>query len=479
MVQSPCPVRRRQVDFHPVDWTRALRLASLEFSYWVSKHHVLRRLSKLCRDYQAKWRRAGALAILDAPALKQTIDSLVRRHLVLSSEDGSLEVHPAVRDHFKRLATSDSPAAHNAIREQLLSLANRPGMRLPEESAILDLIEEAIYHALEAGRLDAAVALYEQTLGGHAHLAWKLGEIARGLRIVRMFPWRENRWALGWYLRSLGEIEESYRQHNLPYFRADVRLLQGRLPEAMQQGDPHRTAVAALLMGQTQRIPDLELGCVIPRPQLYLCLGRAEQALRATEVADLYAEFGWEGDRARTQLFRADAEARLYRLADAERDFEQAAAWVLHSGSMEHLALMHLVRARHQRISGNSSQCAQAITDGLHVAVQCGFELYRIELLCERAIHLLGESQAEAAAAVAREALARAASEKCNFAWGVLAAKHLLGEAHLRRQQYGEAAAVLEEALDEARRLGHPRADGIRDALERILRYGLRQPRRM
>ncbi|HJT36601.1 MAG TPA: ATP-binding protein [Pirellulales bacterium] len=464
------PVRRRQVDFHPADWAKAIRRASLEFAHWIAKDYVLRRLGELCRRYQTKWSRAGALAPLDTHALNQAIDSLVRRHLALCSEQGALEVHPAVRDHFKRLATSESQAGHNAIREQLLSLAQRPGLRLPEEPATLDLIEEAIYHALEAGRPDEALALYEQVLGGHAHLAWKLGEVARGLRIVRMFPWRENRWALGWYLRSLGEIEEAYRQHNMAYFRSDIRLLQGRLPEVAQEGDPHRTAVAALLMGQTLRIPDLELGCVIPRPQLYLVLGRPEQALLATEVADLYAEFGWEGDRARTQLLRADAEARHYHLADARQDFDQAAAWILHSGSMEHLALMHLVHARHQRICGNSSQCAKGIADGLSVALQCGFDLYRIELLCEQTILLLGEGQAEAAQETAREALALAISERCQFVWGALGAKHLLGEALLRRQRYGEAAAILDEAHDEARRLGHPRAEGIREALERIPR---------
>ena len=38
------------------------------------------------------------------------------------------------------------------IREQLVSLVRRPGMRLPEDTRTLDLVEEAIHHALEAGR---------------------------------------------------------------------------------------------------------------------------------------------------------------------------------------------------------------------------------------------------------------------------------------------------------------------------------------
>ena len=66
----------------------------------------------------------------------------------------------------------------------------------------LDLVEEAISHAVRAGEPAKAHGLYFQVLGGHRHLAWKLGEMARGLRIMRGFNPCPDRWAMGWYLRS-------------------------------------------------------------------------------------------------------------------------------------------------------------------------------------------------------------------------------------------------------------------------------------
>src|SRR5205085_1954042 len=151
-------------------------------------------------------------------------------------------------DHFARLASAvDQGRWHNLIREELISLAQRPGVRHPEDRATLDLVEEAIYHAGQAGQGAEAWALYEKVLGGLRHLGWKLGEPARGLRILRGFEPCPDRWAMGWYLRALGELEEAYRHNDLAYFRADVRLLQGRLPEAAAQGEA-RAAVAAFLM---------------------------------------------------------------------------------------------------------------------------------------------------------------------------------------------------------------------------------------
>ena len=90
--------------------------------------------------------------------------------------------------------------------------------------------------------------LYVNVLGGHRHLAWKLGEMARGLRILQGFDPCPDRWALGWYLRAMGELESAYEQNPLPYFRADIRLLQGRLPEVEAEGDPGRIG--------DRRVPD-------------------------------------------------------------------------------------------------------------------------------------------------------------------------------------------------------------------------------
>src|SRR6202035_4568293 len=120
--------------------------------------------------------------------LRRVLDALVGRHLAVREADGSYSIHPAVRDYFYRVAIADRQVGwHDLLREKMVTLIQQPGQRLPNEAATLDLVEEAIYHALRAGRADEAAWLYRDALGGMRHLAWKLGEMARGLRILRGF----------------------------------------------------------------------------------------------------------------------------------------------------------------------------------------------------------------------------------------------------------------------------------------------------
>jgi hypothetical protein len=274
-------------------------------------------------------------------------------------------------------------------------------------------------------------------------------------------------------LRSVGELDEAYRQHGMAYFKADIRLLQGRLPEAAGEGDPHRKAVAAFLMGETTRVPDLELGCPIPLAQLHLYLGRPDIAARTSQLSDLYGDFGWEGDRARLQLALAEAELQRCqmqmdtRLSESRRLIDDATAWITHSGSMEHLAALHLTRARVARAERDRVGQGRAIDDGLHVAGQCGFELVRIELLCERAMLCLAEGQFEMAEIHAREAFSRTTAGGCRFVWGAIEARYLLAEALAAQQRFAQARTVLAE-LHELRELMHPRAADVQRLLESI-----------
>src|SRR5581483_706050 len=98
----------------------------------------------------------------------------------------------------------------------------------------------------------------------------------RGLRVLRRFRTCPDRWALGWFLRSLGELDEAYEQNNMAYFRADVRLLQGRLADVAAEGDPARADVACALRGEGP-IPAADpLGLVIPKGQLLIYAGRLD-----------------------------------------------------------------------------------------------------------------------------------------------------------------------------------------------------------
>jgi hypothetical protein len=299
--------RRRQEDLRPDDVLFAYKRVLHRLWHLTSLHFVMRRVRELCSFYQRKWTLAGPLAMLDTAGLRQVLGALVGRHLVLREASGAYSIHPAVRDYFYGVAVASQQAGwHDFLREQLVSLIDQPGLRTPQDTATLDLVEEAIYHSLQAGRTDEAQWLYREVLGGMRHLAWKLGETARGLRVLRGFTECPDRDALAWFLRALGEFEEAYGHHSLANFRADIRLLQGRLPQVAAEGDDSRTATAAFLMGQTRDLlPDL-LGCAVPRDQLLLYLGRLRADRLSGGMEALYKDIGRESDRARYLLIQAE-----------------------------------------------------------------------------------------------------------------------------------------------------------------------------
>jgi hypothetical protein len=145
--------RRPAEDISPEELTWAFTQVERRLHFVTTKHFALRRLRELCRLYQRKWVLAVPLAPLDAAAVKELLDSLVARHLALREGEGLYSVHPAVRDHFSRLAPAgEQDTWHDLLREHLLSLMHRPGLRRPETPEALDLAEDALHHALEGGR---------------------------------------------------------------------------------------------------------------------------------------------------------------------------------------------------------------------------------------------------------------------------------------------------------------------------------------
>jgi hypothetical protein len=460
------PERRLTADLDPVDVLKAFLRVRGQLDALAYRHFALQRVRELCRLRQRKWALAGPLCGLGAGELRQVLEGLVGRHLVLREADGSFTAHPAVRDHFARLGSARERGQwHDLLREQLVSLVQRPGLRHPEDRVTLDLVEEAVHHATQAGRPDEALGLYRDVLGGLRHLGWKLGEMARGLRILRGFDPCPDRWALGWFLRALGELEEAYGHNDLPYFRADLRLLQGRLPEVAREGDDVRAAAAAFLMGLTAEPPPSVLGCAVPRAQALVCLGRFREARQAAQLGPLYHDLAREGDRARCLVLAAEAARRQGEASACRSHLDAAAGWVLHSGSVEHLCLLHLVRARLARDAGDGEAAQRAVNEGLRLARPCGLGLYHVELLCVHAEVILARGDAPAAERMAGEALWRAASVDCRFAWGEAEARHLLGLALAGQRRRREARAALERALALRRRIGDPRAAETERAL--------------
>jgi hypothetical protein len=457
------------LDLDPIDLLAGVKQVREELRHLAFKHAALKRVRELRQLHQRKWSLAGPLAPLIRTELLQALHSLVGRHLVLRESDGSFSVHPAVRDHFGRLGSAGEQGQwHEVLREQLISLAKRPGRRLPEDSATLDLMEEAVYHCLQAGKIQEAVGLYEHALGGLRHLGWKLGEMTRGVRILRGFPTCPDRWALGWFLRALGEYEEAWEHNPLPCFRADIRLLQGRLPDVAAEGESTRTAVAAFLMGESTQLPPECLAAVVPRALPRLYRGELHRVGRAADLTELYRDIGWEGDHARCQLIHAEAARRM---ADQSRSQARVGAvekWVVNSGSVEHLVLLHLVKARLARTLGHSETAQHNVDAGLRLARQCGLGLYLLELLCEQAEVCLARADVAAAESFAAAALERATSPQCQFLWGAAEAGHLLGFALFQQGQMNKSRRHLEQVRTWRRQLLDPKLEATQQLLARL-----------
>jgi hypothetical protein len=129
---------------------------------------------------------------------------------------------------------------------------------------------------------------------------------------------------------------------------------------------------------------------------------------------------------------------------------------------------MHLVRGRVDRSVGELETARRAVTEGLHLARQCGLGLYLVELLCEQAELCLASGDLAAAESAAREAVDLASAPDCQFVWGAVEAGHLLGQILASGQRSREACAVLQQALATRRRIGDPRAEQTERLLARV-----------
>ena len=113
-------------DLTPVDVMHGLRRARQTLQRFAVKHLVLKRTQEICGLYQRKWRA-------ERPARHARLGGVSRRltHWLIATSpwqpDGSLSVHPAVRDYFRQLETaSEQGFWHHLIHEHMLSLVPAP-----------------------------------------------------------------------------------------------------------------------------------------------------------------------------------------------------------------------------------------------------------------------------------------------------------------------------------------------------------------
>jgi len=205
-------------------------------------------------------------------------------------------------------------------------------------------------------------------------------------------------------------------------------------------------------------------------------------------------------------------------LAEARQLLAQAHDWAVARDAKEVLCWAALVRGRIelsafslQRSAGNEEDAkahleaaGAAIEEGLRIARECGFGIFHVDLLVERARVALMVGDAEAAERDARVALEEgvhpaeetglpellaATDPECGYAWGEGDARHLLAEALLLRaaQSLGSAAfdpaaeappdvrdlidrarAQLEQSLTLRGRIQDPKAEQTEQLLEAL-----------
>jgi hypothetical protein len=121
-----------------------------------------------------------------------------------------------------------------------------------------------------------------------------------------------------------------------------------------------------------------------------------------------------------------------------------------------------------QRSLGDSAQSISEAEAGILLADTCGFGKYSIDLRLALAESLLDAGEPTKALQHARTALDRSEAPECRYAWGQADGLHLCGIAHLRLGERELAKQRLTAALELRERLGHPRIDETRRALEQL-----------
>ena len=227
-------------------------------------------------------------------------------------------VHPAVRDGF--LATLDEDTTkrgHDAAREGLTALLGDQPRDNPSDPATLDLLEEIVYHTLEAGHVREAWAIYIKRIGGYKNLLWRLGAYERGERICRAFaggqppqtaPLPEglsendqatfiNEWAL--YLKHLGRLDDA------------ARCYERAIELSMRREDWKNASIGNLNLVEA----------LLPAGRLTQGLRAAEEAIRLADQADDAEQ------KQNSHAYRAHAHGLRGETDAALEDFRDALHW--------------------------------------------------------------------------------------------------------------------------------------------------------
>lgn len=374
-----------------------------------------RTAQELCEIFSATAsdadRIAGPLRGLGTPDYERLMTRLAALHLAIPAGAERWTAHPAVRDYFGR-RFADADLADEAARRHFARLVEAPGTQLASSEAVLDSLEELVYHTLRLGRITDAVAIYFDQIGGAENLGWRLGQYGRCVRMLEQFPQCPDIAGLIWCYRALGDLDAAERliEPDDLWWLGMIGCLRGRLAEVTSQlTGVHGDAILTICEVLTGRADARELagaphwpGLPISVADAWLLVGREHEAM--TAAAHIASDRG-NDEGARADLILADVARRKGDLHGSRGLLDKASQWIFKSGSQEHLCRLHLAEAQLALDSGRLEDASTRLRQGLAVAAECGFGLMHIDLLVEDARLAIAERRFAAAATAALSAL--------------------------------------------------------------------------
>ncbi len=129
---------------------------------------------------------SGRLCYSSHPAITQYFYSALLNDARAVHEGAAKYLEDALKERHNYLLRS--AGGSRPVRVRGVGLTGAPSRgSLPTDPAVLDLLEELIYHAARSCRFEEAFALYRDNLGGFDHLGATLHEHLRGQRIIAPF----------------------------------------------------------------------------------------------------------------------------------------------------------------------------------------------------------------------------------------------------------------------------------------------------
>jgi len=148
-------------------------------------------LDLLCVVAKAGGDASGSLAGYDESDLPHLLDKLLQLGLASRHVEGEAETftaRPFLRDFFKNLDGVRNPQPiYEVVRAKMAEGVDVDPKTKPASPVELDRYERLVEITLLAGKTQEAFGLYSDGVGGFKNLGWKLGENARGVRILSSF----------------------------------------------------------------------------------------------------------------------------------------------------------------------------------------------------------------------------------------------------------------------------------------------------